>query len=42
MDELAVTRLWMVGVIAVMVVYAVVALVGLARSKNRSQENEPR
>ncbi len=40
MDELAVTRYWMVGVIAVMVVYAVVALFGLARNKNHSQDND--
>ena len=38
MDELAVTRYWMVGVIAVMVVYAVIALFGLARDKSRSQD----
>ena len=38
MDELAVTRYWMVGVIAVMVVYAVIALFGLVRNKSRSQD----
>jgi hypothetical protein len=34
MDEIVVTRLWMAGVVAMMLVFGITALVGLARQKN--------
>lgn len=38
-DELAVTRFWMGGVIAVMVIYALIALVGHRRSRKPAGES---
>ena len=35
MEELVVTRFWMAGVMAVMLVYGGIALVGIARKRNR-------
>ena len=34
MEDLFVTRLWMAGVVAMMLVFGITALVGLARQKN--------
>ena len=34
MDEIVVTRLWMAGVVTMMLVFGITALVGLARQKN--------
>lgn len=31
MDDIVVTKLWMLGVIAVMVAFGVIALIGIAR-----------
>jgi len=33
MDEIVVTRLWMAGVVAMMLIFGVTALVGIARQK---------
>jgi hypothetical protein len=38
MDELVVTRFWMCGVIAVMVIYVLIALVGHRRSGKSAGE----
>jgi hypothetical protein len=37
MDEIVVTRLWMAGVVAMMLVFGITALVGLARQKNNDK-----
>lgn len=34
MEEMAVTRLWMAGVVGAMVVFGVIALVGVLRQKD--------
>lgn len=39
MDEIIVTRLWMAGVVAMMVVFGVVAVVGVLR-QGRDSESE--
>ena len=39
MDEIVVTRLWMAGVVAMMLVFGITALVGLARQRNDDTKN---
>lgn len=41
MDDLVVTRFWMLGVIAVMAVFAGIALVGIVRD-NKERGDSPR
>lgn len=41
MDELVVTRFWMGGVIAVMVIFALIALVGHFRSGKKKDRTGP-
>jgi len=36
MEDLVVTRLWMAGVVAMMFVYAVIALVGYYKSRSKN------
>lgn len=38
MDELVVTRLWMAGVVAMMLVFGITALVGISRQKNNDKK----
>jgi hypothetical protein len=40
-DELVVTRFWMGGVIAVMVIYVLIALVGHRRIRKPASKPEP-
>jgi heme/copper-type cytochrome/quinol oxidase subunit 2 len=40
-DELVVTRFWMGGVIAVMVIYVLIALVGHRRNRKPASKLEP-
>jgi hypothetical protein len=40
MDEIVVTRLWMAGVVAMMLVFGITALVGLARQNNNDKTSE--
>ena len=39
MEDLIVTRLWMLGVIAIMAVYGLVAVVGLKKSSVRTGDD---
>lgn len=39
MDEIVVTRLWMAGVVAMMLVFGVTAVIGVVRQK-RKQDTE--
>jgi len=39
MEELAVTRLWMAGVVTAMLVFGITAIVGVMRQKN-APDNE--
>ncbi len=36
MEDLVVTRLWMAGVVAMMIVYGVIALVGYLKSRSKN------
>lgn len=38
MEELVVTRVWMAGVVAMMLVFGVTAIVGVMRQKNRQDD----
>jgi len=40
MEEIVVTRLWMAGVVAAMVVFGVIALIGYRRHDNNSESND--
>jgi hypothetical protein len=40
MDEIVVTRLWMAGVVAMMLMFGITALVGIARQKNSNKTNK--
>ena len=40
MDEIVVTRLWMAGVVAMMVVFGVVAIVGVLRQRGKAASEE--
>jgi hypothetical protein len=37
MEEIVVTRLWMAGVVAAMVVFGVIALIGYRRQGNKTE-----
>ena len=39
MEDLAVTRLWMAGVVAAMAVFGIIAMVGYFRQKNAGDAN---
>jgi len=40
MEEIVVTRLWMAGVVAAMVVFGVIALIGYHRQGNETDSND--
>ena len=40
MEEIVVTRLWMAGVVAAMVVFGVIALIGYYRQGNKTESND--
>lgn len=40
MEELAVTRLWMAGVVTAMLVFGITAIVGVARQKNAREDED--
>jgi hypothetical protein len=39
MEDLAVTRLWMAGVVAAMAVFGIIAMIGYFRQKNAGDAN---
>lgn len=39
MEEIVVTRLWMAGVVGMMLVFAAIAVVGLLRQKSNDAKN---
>lgn len=40
MDELVVTRLWMAGVVAMMLVFGITALIGVSRQNKGESQTE--
>ncbi|MGI9270505.1 MAG: hypothetical protein ACR2QT_01925 [Woeseiaceae bacterium] len=38
MDEIVVTRLWMAGVVAMMLVFGITAMIGIARQKKNDTD----
>jgi hypothetical protein len=40
MEDLAVTRLWMAGVVAAMAVFGIIAMIGYYRQKNADDANK--
>jgi len=40
MEEIAVTRLWMAGVVAAMVVFGIIALFGYRRQNAKTDNND--
>jgi len=40
MEEIVVTRLWMAGVVAAMVVFGIIALIGYRQQGNKTESND--
>ena len=40
MEEIVVTRLWMAGVVAAMAIFGIIALVGVLKQKNHSEDGQ--
>ena len=40
MEEIVVTRLWMAGVVAAMVVFGIIALIGYHRQSSKTDGND--
>ncbi len=40
MEEIVVTRLWMAGVVAAMVVFGIIALIGYRRQGDNTESND--
>ena len=40
MEEIVVTRLWMAGVVAAMVVFGVISLIGYRRQSSKTENND--